>query len=137
MQAWSTLPPWAGAMPGRHGCRDARGYRFTAAHEVNTAGPRRSYSTGETTIRDHEAVAYIEVEGFAHPTCQTRRRPNEDRIKVLLLGVTTPFEQRRVRQSPRDLESRRLPSTSVTVFRTGWVVFMVLLLRARYDRRAR
>src|SRR6478752_10441915 len=30
------LPPWAGAIPGRHGCRDARGFTFTAAHEVGS-----------------------------------------------------------------------------------------------------
>src|SRR6478752_6587794 len=30
------LPPWADALPGRHGCRDARGFTFTAAHEVGS-----------------------------------------------------------------------------------------------------
>src|SRR4029078_11887414 len=30
------LPPWAAAIPGRHGCRDARGFTSTAAHEVSS-----------------------------------------------------------------------------------------------------
>src|SRR6478609_6364307 len=66
------LPPWAAAIPGRHGCRDARGFTFTAAHEVNS---RRATQL---------------------PATAPARTPYPH------LGVTTPFEQRRVRQSPRN-----------------------------------
>src|SRR6476469_5502787 len=48
------LPPWAAAIPGRHGRRDARGYTVTAAHAMNsrlatqlpaTAPARTPYAT--------------------------------------------------------------------------------------------
>ena len=58
------LPPWAAAIPGRHGGRDARGYTFTAAHEVSsrlatqlraTAPARTRYATWVSRRRSNNA----------------------------------------------------------------------------------
>src|SRR3954468_4601234 len=45
------LPPWAAAIPGRHGGRDAHGVTFTAAHEVNS---RRAMQLPATRRREHD-----------------------------------------------------------------------------------
>src|SRR6185295_1720150 len=46
------LPPWAAAIPGRHGRRDARGFTFTAAHEVNSRlASQLRHGASENTIR--------------------------------------------------------------------------------------
>ena len=58
------MPPWAAAIPGRHGGRDARGFTFTAAHEVGsrlatqlraTAPARTRYATWVSRRRSNNA----------------------------------------------------------------------------------
>src|SRR6476646_1500218 len=56
------LPPWAAAIPGRHGCRDARGFTSTAAHEVS------SLLTSYLRIPPPPRTPYA--------TCVSRRRSN-------------------------------------------------------------
>src|SRR6476469_8599303 len=83
------LPPWAAAIPGRHGCRDARGFTFTAAHEVSrklttqlraTAPEKPRYATTEGCVG--------RFKDCPPKLARTRRRRNEDRMTVLRLGVT-------------------------------------------------
>ena len=51
MQAWSTVTSLAAAIPGRHGCRDARGFTFTAAHEVSSRLATQLRATAPATTR--------------------------------------------------------------------------------------
>jgi hypothetical protein len=77
------LPPWAAAIPGRHGGRDARGYTFTAAHEVNSRLATQLPATAPAKSRYATTKRLrVEVEGLRTQLARTRRRPNEDRIKV-------------------------------------------------------
>src|SRR6478672_12782055 len=80
-------PPWAAAIPGRHGCRDARGYTLTAAHEVNSRRATQLPATAPAKPRYATTKRLrVEVEGLHTQLARTRRRPNQDRIKVFLLS---------------------------------------------------